>query len=135
MNDPLRRASGVTDLAASVGFDWPDIEPVFEKVREELAELEEAAASGEREHIAAELGDVLFTVVNLARFLDVEPSAALDGTTARFEARFAHVVRRLAEMGRTPERSTLEEMDRLWREAKALGIGVVKLSTQGGEGR
>ena len=124
MTDPLRRASDVTGRAAKLGFDWPEIAQVFDKVREELRELEEASAAGDASHSRAELGDLLFAIVNLARFLDADPGAALDGTTARFEARFAHVLRRLAEQGSAPESASLEEMDDLWNEAKALGIGV-----------
>lgn len=119
--DPLARAARITRDASALGFDWPDLAPVIDKVREELAELEQAVREGDPAARRAELGDLLFAVVNVARFLDVAPGEALDGTTARFEARFAHVVRRLAESGRRPEEASLAEMDALWEEAKALG--------------
>jgi MazG family protein len=124
----LVRAERLTEKAAAVGFDWPDAQAVLAKVREELSELEHevaaasGAASGATNHarIGEELGDLLFAIANLARFVKVHPEEALRGTLRRFESRFHHIEARLAGDARTPRESTLEEMDQLWNEAKAL---------------
>ncbi len=116
----LTRAAKLTRRAARVGFDWPSTAEVLDKLREEVGELEDEIAAGDVEKARAELGDLMFVCANLARKLDVEPEAALRGANAKFERRFAHIERRLAEQGRSPEASTLEEMDALWDEAKAL---------------
>ena len=115
----LTRADKLTRKAAKVGFEWPDLDGVTAKVEEELAEVREAAASGERREIAAEIGDLLFTVANLARHLEVDPEAALAAANRKFERRFRSVEQALAADGRSPEQSDLAEMDRLWDEAKA----------------
>jgi nucleoside triphosphate diphosphatase len=115
----LTRAIKLQDKAARVGFDWPDIKPVFAKLHEELAELEAAMASADPAEIEAELGDLLFVMANLARHLKVDPEAALRRTNGKFLRRFAHIETALAAGGRTPAQSTLAEMDRLWDEAKA----------------
>ena len=119
----LTRAEKLQKRAARVGFDWPELAPVFGKIREELTELEREVS----EHSAAarltdELGDVLFAVANLARKLGVDPEQALRGTNRKFERRFQHVETRLAEQGKKPEQATLEEMDGYWDEAKARGL-------------
>ena len=119
----LVRAERITDKAAAVGFDWPDATQVLAKVREELGELERELAptngtTPDRARIEAELGDLLFSIANLGRFVKVHPEEALRGTVRRFESRFHHIEARLAEQGRAPRDSTLEEMDRLWNEAK-----------------
>lgn len=116
----LARAQRVGDKAAGVGFDWPEVEPVWRKVEEELEELKEAAGSGKPERAEAELGDLLFAVVNLSRFLNVQAEEALEGTIQRFQQRFAYIERALTERGRTVEQASLEEMDALWEEAKAM---------------
>ena len=117
----LVRAERLTDKASAVGFDWPDAKAVMAKVREELAELtHELNSGGGQERIAAELGDLLFALANLGRFVKVHPEEALRGTLRRFESRFHHVEARLREAGRTPRESTLAEMDRFWEEAKKL---------------
>ncbi len=126
----LTRAVKLQDKAARVGFDWPSLAPVFEKLREELAELEEialpadprggAATSKEaRRKIEEEFGDVLFVVANVARHLKIDPEAALRAANQKFLRRFRHIEARLAEAGRTPQESNLAEMDALWDEAKA----------------
>lgn len=122
----LSRALKLQDKAASVGFDWPSLAPVFDKVREEIGELEEAVrvpADGDpdqrRQRIADELGDLLFVLANVARHLDIDAETALRGTNAKFVRRFSTIEARLAETGRTPAESDLAEMDRLWNEAKA----------------
>jgi MazG family protein len=115
----LQRAHRLTYKAAKVGFDWPDLASVREKVDEELGELDEAAAGEEQAAVDHELGDLLFAVVNWARKLDLDPEESLLRANRRFERRFAHVEAGLDERGKTPAQSSLEEMDRLWNEAKA----------------
>ena len=131
----LTRAIKLQDNAARVGFDWPSLAPVFGKLKEELAEFEEVAlpadprganaASGrlpEGESEAAireEFGDLLFVMANIARHLKLDPEAALRAANAKFTRRFAYIEARLAENGKTPEQSSLEEMDALWDEVRA----------------
>lgn len=116
----LTRAVKLQDKAAAVGFDWPSLAPVFDKMREELGELEAEISNGaDRTEIEAEFGDLLFVVANVARHLKLDPEAALRGANQKFRRRFAHIERRLAEQGRAPEQSDLAEMDALWDEAKA----------------
>jgi len=119
----LTRAVKLQHKAARVGFDWPSLAPVFDKLKEELGELERALApgpaAGARETIEEEFGDLLFVVGNVARHLKIDPEAALRGANRKFTRRFHAIERRLTEQGRTPEQSTLAEMDRLWDEAKA----------------
>jgi nucleoside triphosphate diphosphatase len=119
----LTRAEKLQRRAARAGFDWPELEPVFDKISEELGELQhEVAAAAPRARLEDELGDLLFAVANLARKLGVDPEQALRGTNRKFERRFRHVETRLAEQGRAPEQATLEEMDGYWDEAKARGL-------------
>lgn len=119
----LTRAEKLQKRAARVGFDWPELAPVFAKVHEELGELErEVSAQAPDARLVDELGDVLFAVANLARKLGVDPEQALRGTNRKFERRFHHVETRLAEQGREPQQASLEEMDRHWDEAKARGL-------------
>ncbi len=117
---PLNRAAKLTARAARVGFDWPAVSDVFDKLDEERQELEEVIDSGDRAAIEEELGDMLFVMANLARKLAVDPGAALRGANAKFERRFGSVLRRLEAAGQTPEEAGLEVMDRMWDEAKAL---------------
>jgi MazG family protein len=114
----LHRARRVTEKAAGVGFDWADPAGVLEKIEEELSELRCSLQEGQRGKIAEELGDLLFALVNLGRHLEVDPEAALHRTTEKFLARFAHIETRLASQGKHPSEVSLEEMDRLWEEAK-----------------
>jgi tetrapyrrole methylase family protein / MazG family protein len=118
----LARAQSIARRAAHVGFDWPDIGPVWEKVDEEIAELKNAHASGDKQRTEEELGDLLFSIVNLARFLDVEAEHALAQTTDRFSRRFHYIETKLGENNRSLEQSSLEEMDALWEEAKQFEI-------------
>ena len=115
----LTRAVKLSKRAAKVGFVWPDISHVVDKLDEELAELKVEIAAGELEKARQEMGDVLFVVANLARTLDVDPEDALRFTNAKFVRRFHYVETRLAERGKTPDQSDLAEMDALWDEAKA----------------
>lgn len=119
----LTRADKLQKRAARVGFDWPELKPVFAKVWEELAELEhEVGSASPRERLEDELGDVLFAVANMARKLGVDPEQALRGTNRKFERRFRHVEARLKERGLKPEQVSLEEMDSYWDEAKRVGL-------------
>jgi ATP diphosphatase len=118
----LTRAVKLQDKAAKVGFDWPSLAPVFDKLKEELAELEQAVAfdaPAAQAEIAEEFGDLLFVVANVARHLKVDPEAALRSANQKFIRRFARIEELLAAQGRTPAQSTLAEMDRLWDRAKA----------------
>jgi tetrapyrrole methylase family protein/MazG family protein len=114
----LARAQSITRRASHLGFDWPKIEPVWEKIEEEIEELKNAASSGDKMRTGEELGDLLFSIVNLARFLDVEAEEALAGTIDRFTRRFHYIETKLREANKGVEQSSLEEMDRFWEEAK-----------------
>ena len=115
----LTRALKLQRRAARVGFDWGDTAPVLAKLREETAEIEAALAAGEQGAVADEMGDVLFTVVNLARQLGVDPETALRGTNAKFERRFRRLEAELAAQGRKPQDVDLAELDLGWERAKA----------------
>jgi MazG family protein len=114
----LLRAKRLTDRAARVGFEWPDIAGVWDKIEEEGQELREAIEEGTPDDIADEYGDVLFAWVNLGRFLGVDPEDALHATSRRFTERFNFIETTLRARGRTLEQSSLEEMDGIWGEAK-----------------
>jgi ATP diphosphatase len=114
----LTRAFKLQAKAAKVGFDWNDPLAVLAKIREEADEIESELTSGDRIGAAAEVGDLLFGVVNLARHLGTDPESALRGTIQKFERRFAVIERGLAQRGKTPQQATLADMDRLWNEAK-----------------
>jgi ATP diphosphatase len=115
----LTRALKLQQKAGKVGFDWNDPLAVLAKIREEADEIEEAIRSGERTQAAAEAGDLLFAVVNLARHLDADPEGALRATNHKFERRFAAIERALAARDKSPDQATLAEMEALWNEAKA----------------
>lgn len=114
----LMRAEKLTKRAARINFDWPTSNEVLAKLDEELAELKAAQASGDQDHIAEEMGDVLFVMANLARKLKVDPEEALRRANAKFTRRFQHIERRLAEQGRAGPQP-LDDMEALWLEAKA----------------
>lgn len=116
----LTRSVKLQHRAARIGFDWPDIKPVFAKLKEELAEFEAEFDSGDTARMADEFGDILFVMSNLARHLKIDPEDALRATGAKFERRFRHIERRLHEQGRKPGEASLDDMDKLWDEAKAL---------------
>jgi tetrapyrrole methylase family protein/MazG family protein/ATP diphosphatase len=116
----LVAAYRLQEKAGAVGFDWPNADGAFVKIREELEELETARGADTTPEVAREVGDLLFAVVNGARHLRVDPERELRVATHRFRDRFHHVERRLSENGRTPSQATLEEMDALWEEAKRL---------------
>jgi ATP diphosphatase len=114
----LLGAYRLTQKAAGVGFDWPEAGAVLDKAEEEIAEVREALAAGRSDQVREEIGDLLFTLANLARKLDVDPEAALAGTNLKFRRRFAAVEAGLAARGKTAAEATLDEMDALWEEAK-----------------
>ncbi len=114
----LDRAHVLTQRAATVGFDWSDAVSVLAKVDEELLEVREALAARDQAKIREEIGDLLFSVVNLARKLEVDAEKALDGTNAKFRARFEDIEAALAATGRPVETATLEELEALWVAAK-----------------
>lgn len=123
----LLAAYRLTQKASGVGFDWPDAAAVLAKVEEETAELQAALAGApgagggmdmDKEAVREELGDLLFTLANLARKLDLDPEAALAAANLKFRRRFAAIESGLAERGKSPADATLEEMDELWEKAK-----------------
>ena len=124
----LTRAVKLQDKAAGVGFDWPNLAPVFDKLKEELAELEEVACPAgphsssapiNPARIEEEFGDLLFVMANVARHLKIDPESALRQANQKFSRRFAYIEARLAEQNKTPASSNLEEMDALWDEVRA----------------
>ncbi|MEQ1947835.1 MAG: nucleoside triphosphate pyrophosphohydrolase [Bryobacteraceae bacterium] len=115
----LVEAQQIASRAARAGFDWENVEQVLDKLKEELAEIEGARAEGHPEKIEDELGDLLFVVVNIARFLKVDPEQALRKTNAKFRRRFGHVEGGLAAQGKKLEDATIGEMETLWQAAKA----------------
>lgn len=114
----LSRAAKLQKRASAVGFDWPDALPVVDKVREELDEVLQAIASDAPEAMAEELGDLLFSVVNLARHLKADPEHALRQANAKFERRFRHIEQALREQGKAVEDCSLQTLDALWVQAK-----------------
>lgn len=114
----LMRAAKLQKKAAKVGFDWPDAAGVIAKIREELAELEAAMESADEEHIEEELGDLLFSVVNLARFRKSDPEILMAAANSKFEKRFAAMERSLSGLGLTLEAAAPEEMESSWQAAK-----------------
>lgn len=118
----LERARKLQKRAANVGFDWPTLQPVLTKLREEIAEFESAVQHEGQERMAQELGDILFAVVNLARHCNIEPEMALRGTNRRFEARFRWIERALHMQGKQPQEAKLMELDELWKAAKRSGL-------------
>ena len=115
----LTRALKLQNKAGRVGFDWNDPRAVLAKIREEADEIEAELDRGDKGRIAAEVGDLLFAVVNLARHLRADPEGLLRETNLKFERRFAAIERALTARGKSPQDATLAEMDTLWDEAKA----------------
>jgi MazG family protein len=116
----LARAQKIGNKAGKVGFDWPGWEGSLAKVEEETREIAEAARGGNPQEMHAEIGDLLFATVNVARKLGVDAELALIDATAKFQRRFEKVEDLLAERGKTPQQSSLEEMDHLWNDAKRI---------------
>lgn len=119
----IHEAHQISSRAARVGFDWPDIEGVFEKLQEEVRELKEVIGQGSddtrRERLEDEIGDILFVIVNIARYLKIDSESALKRANRKFKARFQYMEGELARQGKTLEQTTLEEMETLWQKAKS----------------
>lgn len=118
----VERARKLQKRAAAAGFDWQEINPVIDKLKEEIAEFEQALAAQERPQISAELGDIMFAVVNLARHSAVEPEVALRSANQRFEDRFRWIETTLQSRGRELKETDLAELDSLWEAAKKSGL-------------
>ncbi|RZJ36257.1 MAG: nucleoside triphosphate pyrophosphohydrolase [Flavobacterium sp.] len=116
----LVKASRIQDKVKGVGFDWEEPHQVWDKVNEELNELQEEIAAGNKEKIEAEFGDVLFSMINYARFLDVNPEDALERTNKKFIKRFQYLESKASQIGKPLSEMTLAEMDVFWNEAKKL---------------
>ncbi|MGB5944185.1 MAG: nucleoside triphosphate pyrophosphohydrolase [Leeuwenhoekiella sp.] len=116
----LVKATRIQDKVAGVGFDWEEPQQVFEKVREELEELNEEVASQDQEKMEAEFGDVLFSLINYARFLKIDPESALERTNKKFVKRFRYLEEQVILNGKSLETMTLSEMDVFWEKAKML---------------
>ena len=114
----LTKAQRLQEKASYTGFDWENIEQVWGKINEEIQELKEAQTNGIKKHIEEEIGDVIFSIVNLARFLNISAESALRKTNKKFTTRFKAVEDELKNRGKTFEDSNLEEMDTIWNEVK-----------------
>jgi len=114
----LSRAYHLTEKASRVGFDWPNLNEILKKLDEEMNEFRETLSSQKRNRIGEEIGDLLFVMANIARFLKIDPEAALRRTVEKFTSRFHYIERSLQRRGTTFQESNLFEMDRLWEEAK-----------------
>ena len=117
-NSPIYRSRQLQQQAAEFGFDWPDIGPVFDKLEEELGELREAWASGDKQAVSDELGDLLFVCVNVARHARVNAEMSLRKTNRKFERRFAYVCEQMQAANIPMQKGQLEQMERFWQEAK-----------------
>ncbi len=114
----LIRAQRLQQKAAYVGFDWEDVDPVWDKIHEELSELREAHSKGDKEHISEEMGDLFFALVNLCRFLDIPAEDALRKTNEKFTSRFRLVEKELERRGSSVDEASLDEMDEIWEQSK-----------------
>ena len=114
----LMKAEKVQNKATKVGFDWKKKEDVWKKVEEEISELHSAVNSNDKEQTEKEFGDVLFSLVNYARFINVDPEESLRSTVKKFMTRFQYIEERLKQQGKDIHQTSLEEMDKLWEEAK-----------------
>jgi uncharacterized protein YabN with tetrapyrrole methylase and pyrophosphatase domain len=118
-NSAIYRARQIQKDAARFGFDWPDINPVFEKLEEELAELKQAFSSGDKDAISDELGDLLFVCINLARHAKVNAEMSLRNTNQKFLRRFAYVRQQMQAAGIEMDQRQLKVMEKFWQESKA----------------
>ena len=116
----LVKANRIQDKVAGVGFDWEEPEQVFEKLKEELEELQHEVGEGNKQRIEQEFGDVLFSMINYARFLKVDPENALERTNKKFIKRFQYLENKSKELGKPLKEMTLAEMDVYWEEAKKI---------------
>ncbi|PHQ59444.1 MAG: nucleoside triphosphate pyrophosphohydrolase, partial [Maribacter sp.] len=114
----LVKANRIQDKVSGVGFDWEKPEQVFEKVKEELSELQDEIKRGDAQRMESEFGDVLFSMINYARFLKIDPENALERTNKKFIKRFQYLEVKAKENGKTLKEMTLSEMDIYWEEAK-----------------
>jgi tetrapyrrole methylase family protein / MazG family protein len=114
----LKRAQKITSIASVYGFDWENIQGIHDKLTEELREFDDAVKKGNHDKIEEELGDILFTIVNLSRFLSTDAETALSRTTGKFLRRFSYITEKLTSLGITPAEATLTQMDALWNESK-----------------
>jgi MazG family protein len=119
----FHEAHQIASRAARVGFDWPDIEGIFDKLQEEVRELKEVIATGrdqdKRDRLEDEIGDMLFVIVNIARYLKIDSESALKRANRKFKTRFQYMERQLAEQGKSLEETSLDEMEALWQKAKS----------------
>jgi len=120
---PLLKAYKYQKKAAKAGFDWPDLSAVWPKVQEELNELKEAITAGNQDHVEDELGDLFFSLVNIARHLKVDPSVALTRTNTKFARRFRYVEQSMKTAGMPMKKEYLADMDRFWDEVKNTELG------------
>ena len=118
----LMRAYRLGERASKFGFDWPDAEGVLKKVEEEFCELKDVLDKGGQDRLAEEFGDLLFSIVNLSRFIKVHPETALSKAISKFITRFKFVEKTLSKQGRSLESASLEEMDKLWEECKKMEV-------------
>lgn len=116
----LVKANRIQDKVAGVGFDWEEPQQVFEKLQEELEELQHEVSENNKEAMEAEFGDVLFSMINYARFLKIDPENALERTNKKFIKRFQYLEGKAKQLGKTMDEMTLAEMDVFWEEAKKL---------------
>src|SRR3989475_5067405 len=118
----IHEAHQISSRAARVGFDWPDVDGIFDKLQEEVRELKEVIATGNeesrRERLEDEIGDMLFVIVNIARYLKIDSESALKRANRKFKSRFQYMEGELAKQGKTLEQTPLEEMEALWQKAK-----------------
>jgi MazG family protein len=118
----LHEAHQISARAARVGFDWPEIDGIFDKLQEEVRELREVISAGDeakRERLEDEIGDMLFVIVNIVRYLKIDSESALKRANRKFKARFQHMEGELAKKGKTLEETDLQEMELLWKKAKS----------------
>lgn len=119
----IHEAHQISARAARVGFDWPDVEGIFDKLQEEVLELKEVISAGQedgrRDRLEDEIGDMLFVIVNIARYLKIDSESALKRANRKFKSRFQYMERELAEQGKSLDQTSLEEMEALWQKAKA----------------
>ncbi len=115
---PLERAYLLQKKAAKVGFDWKDTHDVWKKIDEELSELKEAFSTADKNELEAELGDFIFSIVNISRFLDIDPALALHRTNEKFKSRFSFIEKRMKADGVAMNEGTMQIMDDLWNEIK-----------------
>ena len=119
----IHEAHQISSRAARVGFDWPDIEGIFDKLQEEVRELKEVISTGDderrRERLEDEIGDMLFVIVNIARYLKIDSESALKRANRKFKSRFQYMESELARQGKSLEQTSLQEMEALWQKAKS----------------